>query len=145
MNYYGWIKAKKTKTNPPDPPHQPDTPNKTRHQTHQTNQTRPGGMREAIESAAPACGELGRVTRHPFKICQTLSENLSLQQPRPFRRATPIRSHFLSKSSKIASQIVSKNRLIFSWVFIDFRDQNGDQNSSKTDKNRSRNVFKSRV
>ena len=46
-------------------------------------------MREAIESAAPACGELGRVTRHPFKICQTLSENLSLQQPRAFRPGEP--------------------------------------------------------
>ena len=51
--------------------------------------TQPGGMRGAIESAAPACGELGRVVEHPFKICQTLSENLSLQQPRAFRPGDP--------------------------------------------------------
>ena len=46
-------------------------------------------MREAIESAAPACGEPGRDAKHRFKIFQTLSENLSLQQLRPFRRAAP--------------------------------------------------------
>ena len=56
-----------------------------------------GGRGEAFISAAPACGEPGRDAEHPFKICQTLSENLSLKQPRPFRRATPILSHFGSK------------------------------------------------
>jgi len=53
-----------------------------------------GGWAKPLESAAPACGEPGRVTEHPFKICQTLSENLSLQQPRPFRRADPERPRF---------------------------------------------------
>jgi len=48
-------------------------------------------MRETIESAAPACGEPGRVAEHRFKICQTLSENLSLQQPRAFRPGEPRR------------------------------------------------------
>ena len=102
-------------------------------------------MREAIESAAPACGEPGRDAEHRFKICQTLSENLSLQQPRAFRPGDPDVTHFISKSSKIASEIASKIRLIFSLVFIDFRSQNGGQNKSKIDKNRSRNVLESRL
>ena len=54
-----------------------------------TNKKGAGGRGEAFRSAAPACGEPGRDAKHPFKICQTLSENLSLQQPRPFRRADP--------------------------------------------------------
>ena len=70
-----------------------------------TNKKGAGGRGEAFKSAAPACGELGRVVEHPFKICQTLSENLSLQKIRP--SLPPGRSHFNAKSFKIVSKIVS--------------------------------------
>ena len=49
----------------------------------------------------------------------------------------------MSKSSKNASQIASKNRLICCSFFIDFRTKNGDQKRSKIYKNQARNVFES--
>ena len=72
--------------------------NKRRQQTHESKQTRSqtttlptpattqtatnqkgaGGRGEAVRSAAPACGGPGRDAKHRCKICQTLSENLSL-------------------------------------------------------------------
>ena len=63
-----------------------------------TNKKGAGGRGEAFRSAAPACGEPGRDAEHLFKICQTLSENLSLQQLRPFRRGDPTISQYRPKS-----------------------------------------------
>ena len=89
-------------------------------------------MREAIESAAPACGELGRVVEHPFKICQTLSENLSLQQPRAFRPGDPDVIPVYRKIFENRIQNRFQNRLILNSVFIDFRSQMETKRSQKS-------------
>ena len=56
-----------------------------------TNPKGAGGRGDAFRSAALGLPRCRACSEHPFKIYQTLSENLSLQQPRPFRRADPIR------------------------------------------------------
>ena len=80
---------------------------KLTNQTHQTNQTHPTKTRHvSVKIGQAECAKrlnappsvyrgVGRDAEHPFKICQTLSNLSSLQQPRPFRRA--YLAHFGSK------------------------------------------------
>ena len=91
-----------------------------------TNKKGAGGRGEAFRSAAPACGEPGRDAKHRFKICQTLSENFSLQQLRPFRRGDPGDPDSIALYLKIVQNRIPnrfQKSLDFLFVFYRFSDQ----------------------
>ena len=81
-------KNKQQKTTRPTKPTRHTRPHNTPDPPNQLNKARRNARSDWIRRPRLR-GARGRVVEHPFKICQTLSKNLSLQQPHAFRPGDP--------------------------------------------------------